>query len=49
MGCTREQGHCNRDQYPVHEVQVGAFDIGQYEVTQEVWEARHGREPESIQ
>ncbi len=45
MGCTREQGHCNRDQYPVHEVQVGAFEIGQYEVTQEVWEAVMGENP----
>ena len=45
MGCTREQRDCDDDENPVHEVQVGAFEIGQHEVTQEVWEAVMGENP----
>ena len=37
MGCTREQRECANDEKPVHEVQVSAFEMGQYEVTQELW------------
>ena len=45
MGCTREQRECNNNEEPVHEVQVRAFEIGQYEVTQEVWAAVMGENP----
>ena len=45
MGCTREQRDCADDEQPVHEVQVRAFEIGQYEVTQELWEAFVGENP----
>ena len=39
MGCTREQRECAKNEYPVHEVQVNDFEIGQYEVTQALWMA----------
>ena len=45
MGCTSEQRNCADDEYPVHEVQVDDFEIGQYEVTQEVWEAVMSEHP----
>ena len=45
MGCTRKQRDCDNDEKPVHKVQVRAFEIGQYEVTQEVWEAVMGENP----
>ena len=45
MGCTSEQRECGDDEYPVHEVQVRAFEIGQYEVTQALWEAVMGGNP----
>ena len=45
MGCTAEQGECYFAEKPVHEVQVSDFEIGQYEVTQEVWEAVMGENP----
>ena len=45
MGCTREQRECEDWENPVHEVQVSDFEIGQYEVTQELWEAVMGENP----
>ncbi len=45
MGCTSEQRECNDNEYPVHEVQVRAFEIGRYEVTQALWEAVMGGNP----
>ena len=56
MGCTREPPEAYRtedrcdglyrsNEMPVHEVQVGAFEIGQHEVTQEVWAAVMGENP----
>ena len=48
MGCTAEQEDCGDDEKPVHEVQVSDFEIGQYEVTQEVWEAVMGENPSSF-
>ena len=45
MGCTREQRECYGDENPVHEVQVRAFEIGRYEVTQAVWAAVMGENP----
>ena len=45
MGCTREQRDCGESEKPVHEVQVRAFEMGQYEVTQELWTAVMGENP----
>ncbi len=49
MGCTPEQGDkwggCDSDQFPVHRVRVSSFEIGKYEVTQELWEAVMGQNP----
>ncbi len=46
MGCTARR-ECDDDnpEYSEHEVQVNDFEIGQYEVTQEVWEAVMGENP----
>ena len=45
MGCTAEQNDCADNEKPVHQVQVSDFEIGKYEVTQEVWEAVMGENP----
>ncbi len=48
MGCTPEQYAvhvCNSDEYPRHQVRVSSFEIGKYEVTQELWEAVMGENP----
>ena len=45
MGCTAEQDDCLDQEKPVHRVQVSDFEIGKYEVTQEVWEAVMGKNP----
>ena len=43
MGCTEEQeDDCFGDKNPAHRVQVAAFEMGQYEVTQELWKAVMG-------
>lgn len=43
MGATPEQGKpAEADEYPVHEVTLDSFMIGQYEVTNELWEAVMG-------
>lgn len=39
MGCTENQGSdCESDETPAHNVQVGTFYIGVYEVTQAQWQ-----------
>ncbi|MDE0201110.1 MAG: formylglycine-generating enzyme family protein [Rhodospirillaceae bacterium] len=45
MGCTPEQERCNADELTVRTVQVDAFEIGTYEVTQELWQAVMGENP----
>lgn len=45
MGCTKEQGDCQENEKPVHEVRLSDFSIGQYEVTQEQWQAVMGSNP----
>jgi formylglycine-generating enzyme required for sulfatase activity len=45
MGCTSEQGSCENDENPVHEVTVSSFYMGKYEVTQAQWEALMGSNP----
>ena len=39
MGCTLGQRNCDDDEEPAHQVQLKSFQIGKYEVTQELWGA----------
>lgn len=48
MGCTPEQEKCGPDESPVHRVQVASFEIGRYEVTQELWQAVMGENPSTF-
>ena len=46
MGCTSEQGSdCDADEKPVHQVTLGDFHIGKYEVTQQEWQEVMGSNP----
>ena len=45
MGCTPEQGGCPDGEKPAHQVAVRSFELSQYEVTQELWEAVMGENP----
>ncbi len=46
MGCTAEQqGSCENDEKPVHEVTLSGFYINKYEVTQAEWRAVMGNSP----
>ncbi len=46
MGATAEQGsYALNDEYPVHQVTLSSFAIGQTEVTQELWQAVMGSNP----
>ena len=46
MGCQgRRNKYCPDNEKPDHRVQVRSFEIGQYEVTQELWEAVMGDNP----
>ena len=46
MGCQRGRDRwCNDSEKPVHQVEVGSFEIGKYEVTQALWEAVMGENP----
>jgi formylglycine-generating enzyme required for sulfatase activity len=45
MGCTGEQGSCEDDEKPVHEVTVSSFYMGKYEVTQAQWKTLMGSNP----
>ena len=43
MGCQIGRGSdCRDSEKPAHQVRVGSFEIGQYEVTQELWQAVMG-------
>lgn len=48
MGCTPEQVDCGVDESPVREVRVEGFEIGRYEVTQELWGAVMGENPSAF-
>ena len=48
MGCTPEQEACDADEEPVRRVQIRDFDIGRYEVSQNVWEAVMGGNPSAF-
>lgn len=46
MGCTTEQGAaCNADENPAHSVNISAFYLGTYEVSQSEWQAVMGNNP----
>ena len=46
MGCTSEQGgDCEENERPSHQVTVGDFFIGRYEITQGQWKAVMGYNP----
>ena len=44
-GCTEEQSSCLDIMKPTHFVSVDSFEIGKYEVTQDLWEAMMGENP----
>ena len=48
MGCTPEQEKCGKDEEPVHNVQIGSFRIGKYEMTQELWQTVMGENPSAF-
>ena len=48
MGCTPEQERCGADEAPVRRVRIDAFEIGAYEVTQELWQAVMGENPSAF-
>ena len=37
MGCTLEESNCYSRETPAHQVTLGEFYIGKYEVTQDIW------------
>jgi formylglycine-generating enzyme required for sulfatase activity len=45
IGCTAGQDDCFGDEKPVHQVTLGSFHIGKYEVTQALWKAVMGDNP----
>ena len=45
MGCTSEQQDCDDDESPIHEVTLGDFYIGRFEVTQKLWKQVMGNNP----
>ena len=46
MGCRSERdGSCHVSERPAHRIEVRSFEIGQHEVTQELWEAVMGDKP----
>ena len=48
MGCTPEQYNCGKDEKPTRPVRIESFEIGKYEVTQELWEAVMGKNPSAF-
>lgn len=45
MGCTTEQGNCDSDEIPAHQVILTTYEIGKYEVTQKEWRTVMGTNP----
>ena len=48
MGCTPEQEQCDADENPTRPVRVESFEIGRFEMTQELWEAVMGENPSAF-
>lgn len=49
MGCGPEDSQCAGDEQPAHRVQIRAFRLGKYEVTQAQWRAVMGENPAHFQ
>lgn len=50
MGCKEERDNdCEDDEKPAHPVQIAAFELGKYEVTQAQWQAVMGENPSYFQ
>ncbi len=45
MGCTEADGKCQEKEMPVHKVNIAAFQMGKYEVTQAQWRQVMGGAP----
>ena len=48
MGCTPEQEPCGTDEHPVRTVEIEPFEIGRFEMTQELWEAVMDENPSTF-
>ena len=48
MGCTPEQETCEAGEEPTRPVRIESFEIGKFEVTQELWEAVMGENPSTF-
>ena len=48
MGCTPEQEKCFPDEVPARAVRIESFEIGRFEMTQELWEAVMGENPSAF-
>lgn len=48
MGCTDEQGTCDKTEQPVHQVSLTSFFLGETAVTQQLWTLVMGRNPSSV-
>ena len=48
MGCTPEPENCADDEQPPHPVRIESFEIGKFEMTQELWEAVMGENPSAF-
>ena len=48
MGCTPEQERCGAGEKPARPVRVASFEIGRFEMTQELWEAVMGENPSAF-
>ncbi len=48
MGCTSEQQDCDSDEKLIHQVTLGDYYIGRYEVTQKQWQQVMGSNPSGV-
>lgn len=48
MGCSTEQQDCKDDEFPVHQVTISDYYIGETEVTQAQWESIMGSNPSNF-
>lgn len=48
MGCTPEQYTCQADEKPAHRVEIATFQIGAFEVTQDLWLSVMGENPSAF-
>ena len=48
MGCTPERQQCGAGEEPARPVHIESFEIGRFEMTQEIWEAVMGENPSAF-